>query len=89
MRYRKRRWLQLVVCAEVIGIGKTILPLTRMGHFPHARTNLLYGLAEAIDMLHEEGLITFFGGMIGMQQPREKRCRYGGLKFCVGTKRFF
>ena len=38
-----------------------MLPHNRNGFFPYTpATNLLYGLAEAIDMLHEEGLETVF-----------------------------
>src|ERR687885_2663153 len=38
-----------------------MLPHNRNGFFPYTpATNLLYGLAEAIDMLHEEGLDMVF-----------------------------
>jgi alanine-glyoxylate transaminase / serine-glyoxylate transaminase / serine-pyruvate transaminase len=38
-----------------------MLPANREGFFPYTpATNLLYGLAEAIDMLHEEGLARVF-----------------------------
>ncbi|HSR79801.1 MAG TPA: aminotransferase class V-fold PLP-dependent enzyme [Hyphomicrobiaceae bacterium] len=38
-----------------------MLPANRDGFFPYTpATNLLYGLAEAIDMLHEEGLARVF-----------------------------
>ena len=38
-----------------------MLPANRNGFFPYTpATNLLYGLAEAIDMLHEEGLDNVF-----------------------------
>jgi alanine-glyoxylate transaminase/serine-glyoxylate transaminase/serine-pyruvate transaminase len=38
-----------------------MLPANREGFFPYTpATNLLYGLAEAIDMLHEEGLAHVF-----------------------------
>jgi len=39
-----------------------MLSANREGYFPYTpATNLLYGLAEAIDMLHEEGLGRVFG----------------------------
>ena len=38
-----------------------MLPANKEGFFPYTpATNLLYGLAEAIDMLHEEGLDRVF-----------------------------
>ena len=38
-----------------------MLPANKNGFFPYTpATNLLYGLAEAIDMLHEEGLERVF-----------------------------
>lgn len=38
-----------------------MLPANQKGYFPYTpATNLLYGLAEAIDMLHEEGLDSVF-----------------------------
>jgi alanine-glyoxylate transaminase/serine-glyoxylate transaminase/serine-pyruvate transaminase len=38
-----------------------MLPANEKGYFPYTpATNLLYGLAEAIDMLHEEGLDNVF-----------------------------
>ena len=61
-----------------------MLPANRKGFFPYTPgTNLLYGLAEAIDMLHEEGLDNVFARHDRHAEATRRAVRTWGLEvFC-------
>ena len=61
------------------------------GAFPYTRPQPIFytGWLRRSICFMKRGWITFFGGMIGMPQPREKRCRHGGLKFYVRNQKIF
>ena len=61
-----------------------MLPANRNGFFPYTpATNLLYGLAEAIDMLHEEGLDHVFARHQRHAEATRRAVRAWGLEvFC-------
>ena len=58
-----------------------MLPANKEGFFPYTpATNLLYGLAEAIDMLHEEGLAA------RLRPPRPPRRGRAPRDPCLGSR---
>src|SRR5262245_2397528 len=58
-----------------------MLPANREGFFPYTpATNLLYGLAEAIDMLHEEGLERVFARHDRHAEATRRAVRAWGLE---------
>ncbi len=61
-----------------------MLPANQKGFFPYTpATNLLYGLAEAIDMLHEEGLDNVFARHARHGEATRRAVRAWGLEvFC-------
>jgi alanine-glyoxylate transaminase/serine-glyoxylate transaminase/serine-pyruvate transaminase len=61
-----------------------MLPANAKGFFPYTpATNLLYGLAEAIDMLHEEGLDHVFARHQRHAEATRRAVRVWGLEvFC-------
>ncbi len=61
-----------------------MLPANQKGFFPYTpATNLLYGLAEAIDMLHEEGLDNVFARHTRHGEATRRAVRAWGLEvFC-------
>ena len=77
------------VCGGLIGIGLNRSWRMLMGRSPTPTTNLLYGLAEAIDMLHEEGLDVVFARHDRHAAATAARCRHGDLRFCVRNRGIF
>ena len=66
--------------ADMIGPNKT-------GYFPYTpATNLLYGLNEAIDMLHKEGLDNVFPAMPDMGPQPVLLCAVGALRCSAPVK---
>jgi alanine-glyoxylate transaminase/serine-glyoxylate transaminase/serine-pyruvate transaminase len=58
-----------------------MLANNRTGYFPYTpATNLLYGLAEAIDMLHEEGLENVFARHDRLAEATRRAVRAWGLE---------
>ena len=58
----------------------------RPDFFPYTpATNLLYGLAEAIDMLHEEGLERVFARHDRHAEATRRAVRLGASRFCAKT----
>ncbi len=58
-----------------------MLPHNKKGFFPYTPgTNLLYGLAEAIDMLHEEGLENVFARHDRHAEATRRAVRAWGLE---------
>lgn len=76
--------------SQTAGLGKSywswshMLPANKNGFFPYTpATNLLYGLAEAIDMLHEEGLDYVFARHERHGEATRRAVRAWGLEiFC-------
>ena len=66
--------------ADMMGPNKT-------GYFPYTRaTNLLYGLNEAIDMLHEEGLDNVFPARPDMGPQPVLLCAAGASRCSAPVK---
>ena len=67
-----------------------MLPANQKGFFPYTpATNLLYGLAEAIDMLHEEGLDNVFARHARHGEATRRAVRAWGLEvFCREPRHF-
>jgi len=65
-----------------------MLPANGKGFFPYTpATNLLYGLAEAIDMLHEEGLDNVFARHDRHAEATRRAVRAWGLEvFCTDER---
>jgi alanine-glyoxylate transaminase / serine-glyoxylate transaminase / serine-pyruvate transaminase len=65
-----------------------MLPANKDGFFPYTpATNLLYGLAEAIDMLHEEGLERVFARHDRHAEATRRAVRAWGLEiWCKDAK---
>ncbi len=60
---------------------KEMLANNEKGYFPYTpATNLLYGLAEAIDMLHEEGLDAVFARHERLAEATRRAVRVWGLE---------
>ena len=63
------------------GPGRRCCRTTSSGFFPYTpATNLLYGLAEAIDMLHEEGLDNVFARHDRHAEATRRAVRAWGLE---------
>jgi alanine-glyoxylate transaminase / serine-glyoxylate transaminase / serine-pyruvate transaminase len=67
-----------------------MLPANEKGFFPYTpATNLLYGLAEAIDMLHEEGLDNVFARHARHGEATRRAVRAWGLEvFCTEPRHY-
>ncbi len=67
-----------------------MLPANAKGFFPYTpATNLLYGLAEAIDMLHEEGLENVFARHDRHAEATRRAVRGWGLEvFCTEPRHY-
>jgi alanine-glyoxylate transaminase/serine-glyoxylate transaminase/serine-pyruvate transaminase len=67
-----------------------MLPANKEGFFPYTpATNLLYGLAEAIDMLHEEGLSHVFARHARHAEGVRRAVRAWGLEvWCRDPKHY-
>jgi alanine-glyoxylate transaminase / serine-glyoxylate transaminase / serine-pyruvate transaminase len=65
-----------------------MLNMNKIGFFPYTpATNMLYGLAEAIDMLHEEGLDNVFARHDRLAEATRRAVRAWGLEiFCRDPK---
>jgi alanine-glyoxylate transaminase/serine-glyoxylate transaminase/serine-pyruvate transaminase len=67
-----------------------MLPHNRNGFFPYTPgTNLLYGLAEAIDMLQEEGLTNVFARHDRHAEATRRAVRSWGLEILCRDAKFF
>jgi alanine-glyoxylate transaminase/serine-glyoxylate transaminase/serine-pyruvate transaminase len=67
-----------------------MLPANANGFFPYTpATNLLYGLAEAIDMLHEEGLDNVFARHARHAEATRRAAAAWGLEvFCTDERSY-
>ena len=67
-----------------------MLPANKEGFFPYTpATNLLYGLAEAIDMLHEEGLERVFARHDRLAEATRRAVKAWGLEiWCRDVKAY-
>jgi alanine-glyoxylate transaminase/serine-glyoxylate transaminase/serine-pyruvate transaminase len=67
-----------------------MLPANKEGFFPYTpATNLLYGLAEAIDMLHEEGLERVFARHDRHAEATRRAVRAWGLEILCNDPRHY
>jgi alanine-glyoxylate transaminase/serine-glyoxylate transaminase/serine-pyruvate transaminase len=67
-----------------------MLPANREGFFPYTpATNLLYGLAEAIDMLHEEGLERVFARHDRHAEATRRAVRAWGLEIWCKDPKYY
>ena len=67
--------------AEVVLAWDDMLTMNKVGFFPYTpATQMLYGLAVAIEMLHEEGLDNVFARHDGWPRRRAARCAPGASK---------
>jgi alanine-glyoxylate transaminase/serine-glyoxylate transaminase/serine-pyruvate transaminase len=67
-----------------------MLPHNRNGFFPYTPgTNLLYGLAEAIDMLHEEGLSNVFARHDRHAEATRRAVGAWGLEILCRDAKFY
>jgi alanine-glyoxylate transaminase / serine-glyoxylate transaminase / serine-pyruvate transaminase len=67
-----------------------MLPANKEGFFPYTpATNLLYGLAEAIDMLHEEGLQRVFARHDRHAEATRRAVRAWGLEIWCKDPRHY
>jgi alanine-glyoxylate transaminase/serine-glyoxylate transaminase/serine-pyruvate transaminase len=67
-----------------------MLPHNRNGFFPYTpATNLLYGLAEAIDMLNEEGLETVFARHDRHAEATRRAVRAWGLEILCRDPKYY
>jgi alanine-glyoxylate transaminase/serine-glyoxylate transaminase/serine-pyruvate transaminase len=67
-----------------------MLPANKEGFFPYTpATNLLYGLAEAIDMLHEEGLDRVFARHDRHAEGVRRATRAWGLEVWCKDPKFY
>jgi alanine-glyoxylate transaminase/serine-glyoxylate transaminase/serine-pyruvate transaminase len=67
-----------------------MIAINAKGFFPYTpATNLLYGLAEAIDMLHEEGLETVFARHQRHAEATRRAVRAWGLEILCRDPRYY
>ena len=67
-----------------------MLPHYKNGFFPYTpATNLLYGLAEAIDMLHEEGLEMVFARHDRHAEATRRAVRAWGLEVLCREPKYY
>jgi alanine-glyoxylate transaminase/serine-glyoxylate transaminase/serine-pyruvate transaminase len=67
-----------------------MLPHNERGFFPYTPgTNLLYGLAEAIDMLHEEGLENVFARHDRHAEATRRAVRAWGLEILCREPKYY
>ncbi len=67
-----------------------MIRINKTGYFPYTpATNALYGLAEAIDMLHEEGLDTVFARHDRHAEATRRAVRAWGLELHCRDPKFY
>jgi alanine-glyoxylate transaminase/serine-glyoxylate transaminase/serine-pyruvate transaminase len=67
-----------------------MLALNKSSYFPYTpATNILYGLAEAIDMLHEEGLENVFARHDRLAEATRRAVRAWGLEVLCREPKYF
>ena len=67
-----------------------MLPANKEGFFPYTpATNLLYGLAEAMDMLHEEGLDRVFARHDRHAEGTRRAVRAWGLEILCRDPKYY
>ena len=67
-----------------------MLESNRDGYFPYTpATNMLYGLAEAIDMLHEEGLDNVFARHDRFAEATRRAVRVWGLEIMCRDPKYY
>jgi alanine-glyoxylate transaminase / serine-glyoxylate transaminase / serine-pyruvate transaminase len=78
---KAHRRVEDVEAAEVVLVVGEMIATNKNSYFPYTpATNILYGLAEAIDMLHEEGLDNVFARHDRLAKRRGARCAAWGLE---------
>ena len=66
---------------------QAMLGQNKSGFFPYTpATNLLYGLRESLQMLHEEGLENVFERQPGMAKRRAAPCAPGDSRRCARSR---
>jgi alanine-glyoxylate transaminase/serine-glyoxylate transaminase/serine-pyruvate transaminase len=67
-----------------------MLPANKEGYFPYTpATNLLYGLAEAVDMLHEEGLSHVFARHARHAEGVRRAVKAWGLEILCKDPKYY
>jgi len=67
-----------------------MLNTNKLGFFPYTpATNMLYGLAEAIDMLHEEGLDNVFARHDRFAEATRRAIRAWGLEIMCKDPKYY
>ena len=67
-----------------------MLSMNKIGFFPYTpATNMLYGLAEAIDMLHEEGLDNVFARHDRFAEATRRAVRVWGLEIMCRDPKYY
>ena len=67
-----------------------MLNMNKIGFFPYTpATNMLYGLAEAIDMLHEEGLDNVFARHDRFAEATRRAVRAWGLEIICRDPKYY
>jgi alanine-glyoxylate transaminase/serine-glyoxylate transaminase/serine-pyruvate transaminase len=67
-----------------------VLALNKSGYFPYTpATNILYGLAESIDMLHEEGLENVFARHDRLAEATRRAVRAWGLEVLCRDPKYY
>jgi alanine-glyoxylate transaminase/serine-glyoxylate transaminase/serine-pyruvate transaminase len=67
-----------------------MLSMNKIGFFPYTpATNMLYGLAEAIDMLHEEGLDNVFARHDRIAEATRRAVRAWGLEILCRDPKYY
>jgi alanine-glyoxylate transaminase/serine-glyoxylate transaminase/serine-pyruvate transaminase len=67
-----------------------MLTMNKIGFFPYTpATNMLYGLAEAIDMLHEEGLDNVFARHDRFAEATRRAVRAWGLEILCRDPKYY
>jgi alanine-glyoxylate transaminase/serine-glyoxylate transaminase/serine-pyruvate transaminase len=67
-----------------------MIAANRNGYFPYTpATNILYGLAEAIDMLHEEGLDNVFARHDRLAEATRRAVRAWGLEILCRDPKYY
>ncbi len=67
-----------------------MINMNKIGFFPYTpATNMLWGLAEAIDMLHEEGLENVFARHERLAEATRRAVRAWGLEILCKDKKYY
>jgi alanine-glyoxylate transaminase/serine-glyoxylate transaminase/serine-pyruvate transaminase len=67
-----------------------IIAINKQGFFPYTpATNILYGLAESIDMLHEEGLDNVFARHDRLAEATRRAVRAWGLEILCRDPKYY